>query len=85
MLEIILKVEGMHCGMCEAHVSDAVRKAVPARSVKSSHARGETVILAEEDCSALARAADEAQGYGVLGVSVRPYEKRGVFARLFKK
>ena len=27
MLKYTLKVDGMACGMCEAHVNDAVRKA----------------------------------------------------------
>lgn len=26
MLKIVLEVEGMHCGMCETHVNDVVRR-----------------------------------------------------------
>ncbi len=86
MVEVIMKVEGMHCGMCEAHVSDAVRKAVPgAQSVTSSHAKGETTFVAEEKDVEAARAAVEEQGYHVLGVETKPYEKKGFFAKLFKK
>ena len=29
MYKTTLKIDGMMCGMCEAHVCDAVRKAVP--------------------------------------------------------
>lgn len=29
MFETIIKVDGMACGMCEAHVNDAVRNAMP--------------------------------------------------------
>ena len=29
MLKITVQVDGMMCGMCEAHVNDAVRKAFP--------------------------------------------------------
>ena len=29
MIETIVKVDGMMCGMCESHVNDAVRKAFP--------------------------------------------------------
>ena len=29
MFKTTIKVDGMMCGMCEAHVSDAIRKAVP--------------------------------------------------------
>ena len=32
MKEIILKVEGMQCGMCESHVNDAVCKAAASGS-----------------------------------------------------
>ena len=31
MTKTIIKVEGMMCGMCEAHVNDAVRAAVKAK------------------------------------------------------
>ena len=49
MYEIILKVDGMKCGMCEAHVNDAVRDNFNVKKVKSSHSKGQTVILTEED------------------------------------
>ena len=29
MVETILKVNGMMCGMCESHINDAVRNAYP--------------------------------------------------------
>ena len=29
MIETVVKVDGMMCGMCESHVNDAVRKAFP--------------------------------------------------------
>ena len=50
MEQITLKVDGMMCGMCESHVNEAVRKAFPkAKKVTSSHSKGQTVILTEED------------------------------------
>ena len=37
MIETVVKVDGMMCGMCESHVNDAVRKAFPeAKKVASS-------------------------------------------------
>ena len=48
MIRTVLSVEGMSCGMCEAHVNDAVRSACRVRKVTSSHRTGETVILSEE-------------------------------------
>lgn len=80
MVKVTVKIDGMMCGMCESHVNDAVRAAVPAKKVTSSHRRGETVIIADEapDKEAL-RAAIEKTGYRVLDISEEPYEKRGIF------
>ena len=39
----------MMCGMCESHVNDAVRKAFQVKKVTSSHSKGQTVILTEND------------------------------------
>ena len=49
MYKITMKIDGMMCGMCEAHINDAIRKAVPgAKKVKSSHKKGESSFLSEE-------------------------------------
>ena len=45
MYQTTVGVDGMMCGMCEAHVNDAVRKAFPVKKVTSSHSKGQTVIL----------------------------------------
>lgn len=47
MIRTTLKISGMMCGMCEAHINDAIRAAFPVRKVSSSHTKGETVILSE--------------------------------------
>ena len=44
MIKITLQVDGMQCGMCEAHVNDAIRRAFPVKKVTSSHSKGQTVI-----------------------------------------
>ncbi len=49
MYKITAKVEGMGCGMCESHINDAVRNAFTVEKVTSSHTKGETVILSEEE------------------------------------
>ena len=46
MLKIVLEVEGMHCGMCETHVNDVVRRVEGVKKVKSSHAKGRTEVVA---------------------------------------
>lgn len=48
MLKITLEVEGMHCGMCETHVNDVVRRVDGVKKVKSSHAKGRTEVVAED-------------------------------------
>ena len=81
MNQVTLKVEGMMCGKCEAHVNEAVEKAVPgAKKVRSSHETGETSFRtdAEIDNDAIIAAVGEA-GYTVTDVNVTPVEKKGLF------
>lgn len=40
MIKITLDVEGMACGMCEAHVNNAVRQNFAVKKVTSSHTKG---------------------------------------------
>lgn len=82
MKKITVKVDGMVCGMCESHVNDAVRRAFSVKKVTSSHNRGETVILTENDIDEGAlHSAIGATGYAVKAVSKEPYEKKGLFHR----
>ncbi len=86
MKQIVFKVDGMMCGMCEAHVNDAVRKAANVKSVSSSHADGETVVVCDDSVdAALLKGAIEADGYAVSSFSEEPYEKKGLFGRFKKK
>ena len=81
MVETRRKVGGMMCGMCEAHINDAVRAACSAKKVTSSHTKGETVILSEtEPDIAAIKAAIEATGYDVGEITTKPYEKKGLFS-----
>lgn len=41
------KIDGMMCGMCEAHVNDAIRGSLQVENVTSSHSKGETVISSQ--------------------------------------
>ena len=81
MIKTTLKIDGMMCGMCEAHVCDAIRRAVPiARKVSAARGRGEATFLTEDavDEAAL-KAAIDATGYTCTGVTSAPYEKKGWF------
>ena len=83
MIKTTLKIDGMMCSMCEAHINEVIRKTVPgAKKVSSSHTQGEASFLTEE-------AADEnrlkdaitATGYTYTAVTAEPYEKKGWFIR----
>ena len=80
MVQITMKIDGMMCGMCEAHINDAIRRALPIKKVSSSHAKGLTTILADAplDEKKLREAVDET-GYTVLSIDQVPYEKKGLF------
>ncbi len=85
MLKVTLKIDGMMCGMCEAHVNDVVRKIVNPKSVKSSAAKNETVIICENeiDEEALKKGIEEI-GYKVLSINTKEYVKESFFKKLFK-
>ena len=85
MIQTTVKISGMACSMCEAHVNDTIRRAFPVEKVSSSHAKGETVILSKAplDENAL-RAAIDATGYTAGEIHAAPYEKKGLFSFLKK-
>ncbi|MCR4893269.1 MAG: cation transporter [Eubacteriales bacterium] len=82
MIRTTMKIDGMMCGMCEAHVCDAIRKAVPsARKVTASRSKKEASFLTDDavDTEAL-KAAVDATGYTCLSVESSPIEeKKGLF------
>jgi copper chaperone CopZ len=86
MLKVTLKIDGMMCGMCEAHVNDVVRKIVNPKSVKSSAVKNETFIICENkiDEEALKKGIEET-GYKVLSINTEEYVKESFFKKLFKK
>ena len=81
MVKLTIGIEGMACGMCEAHINEVVRNAFSVKKVTSSHAKKQTVIIAEKDIpkqelkDVVAKA-----GYNVVSVSSEPYEKKGLFS-----
>lgn len=79
MIKMTVRVEGMACGMCEAHVNEAIRNAFSVKKVTSSHAKKQTVIYAEQEIAEeeLKRVIGKA-GYDVVGVSSEPYEKKSL-------
>ncbi len=80
MIQTTVKVSGMACSMCEAHINNAIRNAFPVEKVSSSHSKGETVIHSKEplDESELRKVID-ATGYTAGDISSEVYEKKGLF------
>lgn len=82
MVKMILKIDGMACGMCESHINDTIRRNFKVKKVTSSHSKGETEIIAERplDEETLKKAIGNT-GYTVLSVNTEPYVKKGFFRR----
>ena len=80
MIRTIVQVDGMMCGMCEAHINDAIRKHFKVKKVTASRSKGEAVILSEEPL-------DEADltevirrtGYEPGKIRRETLEKKGIF------
>lgn len=84
MKEYVFQVTGMMCGHCEARVNAAMKN-LGAEKVTSDHAKNQTVVLCEDLNVEQAKQAIRSLGYAVADdVSVKPYEKKGLFG-FFKK
>ncbi|MBQ7186220.1 MAG: heavy-metal-associated domain-containing protein [Ruminococcus sp.] len=82
MYRTTVKIDGMMCSMCEAHVNDAIRSRLKVKKVTSSHKKGEAVIISPEALTEeQVRSALEGSGYSVTGLAGEPYEKKGLFGR----
>ena len=85
MIRTTVGVDGMMCGMCEAHVNDAVRKQFPVKKITSSHTKKQTVILSDKPLDEQALRDTIGQtGYQVTSVASEPYEKKGLFGAFRK-
>ena len=85
MIKTTVKISGMACGMCEAHVCDAIRRSFKVKKVTASHLKKEAVIITENALSEeeIKKALD-LTGYRVLFVSSEEYVKKGLFSFLKK-
>ena len=79
MVKTVLSVGGLVCDMCDAHMNDAIRKAFKVKKVTTSHAKGETVIITENELTRrdIEKAISET-GYRILSMKTEPYEKKGL-------
>lgn len=83
MVKITLSIDGMMCGMCEAHMNEAVRKVPGVKKVTSSHKKGTCEIVADNEIAeAEFLKAVEPTGYKMTSYSCEPYVKKGLFGFL---
>ena len=80
MIKTTLKIDGMMCGMCEAHMNDLIRSNFKVKKVSSSAKDGETVIISE-DALDIPWANNKIKeiGYELVSYESEPYEKKGFF------
>ena len=82
MVKYIVKIDGMMCGHCEAHVNDAIRNNFSVKSVSSSRTKKETEIIAEKELDeAKIESVIKETGYTFLGITKEPYVKKGLFSK----
>ncbi len=87
MNKITVRVDGMMCGMCEAHVCDAIRKSFQeAKKVKAAKSKGIVEFLTETIPfnNAVENAITET-GYSFVSLKTEEYKKEGLFSKLMSK
>lgn len=69
MTSITINIEGMACSMCEAHISEAIRKTFPdAKKVRASHRKGTVSFMTDQPIDEeQLKQAIEPTGYGYQG------------------
>ena len=76
----MLGIDGMACGMCEAHVADTVRSHFKVKKVKADRKKKNAVIITEEEIpETQLKAAIDATGYTVTSYDCHEYVKKGLF------
>lgn len=80
MVKTVLKIDGMMCGMCEAHMNDLIRKNFKVKKVTSSAKDGETVIISDAELDIpWAKKQIKDIGYEMVDYTSEPYEEKGLF------
>ena len=80
MVKTVLKIDGMMCGMCEAHMNELIRKNFKVKKVTSSAKDGETVIISDAELDIpWAKKQIKDIGYEMVDYISEPYEKKGLF------
>ncbi|MCR4674386.1 MAG: cation transporter [Lachnospiraceae bacterium] len=82
MIKTVLNVDGMMCGMCEAHMNDAIRNNFKVKKVSSSHKKGTTEVVSEESLNPeVLKSVISEMGYELKDISEEEYKKKGLFSK----
>ncbi len=77
MIKTTIQIDGMACGMCEAHVCDTLRAAFPVKKVTASHRKGTAEMVTEEPVGEdRLHAALDPTGYRVVAVTSEEEKKK---------
>lgn len=69
--EVIVSINGMMCGMCEAHIKDAIREQFPqAKGLSASHVKAQAIFYLPEGISKEAVTQALHEGIDPLGYTV---------------
>lgn len=82
MNKYVLSIDGMMCGMCEAHINDVIRKSIPeAKKVNSSYKKNESSFIVEGSADIDKLKEDIRNiGYEIKDYTVEEYKKKwGLF------
>ena len=78
MKKYTVKIDGMMCGMCEAHINDAIRAAFPdAKKVKASHSKGIASFISEGIDENKLREVIDGTGYTFVSIESEEIAKKG--------
>ena len=71
MIKYLIKIDGMMCGMCEAHINDFIRKNFDVKKLKSSHRKNLTTFISDDliDEDKLKELISK-DGYNVISIDV---------------
>lgn len=83
MKKVILKIDGMRCGMCETHINNIVRtNLTKVKKVKSNHHNGEATFVVDDDVNYQSVIDGITKdGYRVLEQKDEPYVGFSLFHR----
>ncbi len=87
MTKYTIKLDGMMCGMCEAHVNDVIRKSTNnnVKKLKSDHIKNTSTFVSQDINIDDVINSITSLGYRVLDIKSEEYEEKGLFKRLFHK